>query len=156
MPKKSTHRSKRSKRKRNPVASFFRKPLVQLGIIVIAALAIFLIVTGGNRPAIQSAEVSADQAYQLYQQGALVLDVRSQQEWTQSHIPNAVLIPLEELPQRLDQLPHNRQIIVVCRTGVRSRTGRDILLQAGFENVTCLYGGITAWQAAGFPTVSGP
>ena len=135
MPKKSTRRSSRSQRRRNPVASFLRKPLVQIGIVVVAALAIFLIVSGSGRSASSPAEISVDQAYQMYQQGVFLLDVRTPEEWDQFHVPGTTLIPLEELPNRLNEVPRDRQIVVVCRSGNRSQAGRDILLQAGFEGV---------------------
>jgi rhodanese-related sulfurtransferase len=84
------------------------------------------------------------------------LDVREPDEWEAFHIPGATLIPLGQLAARADELPSGREIIVVCRSGNRSAEGRDILLAAGFEQVTSLAGGMLDWQAAGYATVSGP
>ncbi len=156
MSKKSPRRSSRSQRSRNPVASFLRKPLVQISIVILAALAIFLIVSGSGRSANSPAEVSVDQAYQMYQQGVFLLDVRTPEEWDQFHVPGTTLIPLDELPNRVNEVPHDQQIVVVCRSGNRSQAGRDILLQAGFKNVSSMSGGLTSWQSKGYPTVSGP
>ena len=71
-------------------------------------------------------------------------------------VPDSTLIPVGELENRLDEVPRDREIVVVCRSGNRSRTGRDILLKAGYPQVTSVTGGLKQWQAAGYPTVSGP
>jgi rhodanese-related sulfurtransferase len=100
-------------------------------------------------------EISVAQAAQKRDQGAFVLDVREPSEWTQFHIPGATLIPLEELPNRLSEVPKDRLVVVVCRTGHRSAQGRDILLDAGYKNVTSMAGGVTEWQAQGLPLATG-
>lgn len=105
----------------------------------------------GNLPL----EVSVAQAADLREQGVLMLDVREPEEWREAHIPGATLIPLGELAGRLDELPKDQPIVVVCRSGNRSAVGRDILLQAGFEPVTSMAGGMNDWKAAGYETASG-
>jgi phage shock protein E len=97
------------------------------------------------------AEISVEEAYLKYQQGAFFLDVRTQEEWDQFHIPNTTLIPLDELTTRLNELPQDRVIVVVCRSGNRSQQGRDILLQTGFSNVTSMIGGVAQWSALNYP-----
>lgn len=97
------------------------------------------------------AEISAAEAFGKYQAGALFLDVRTEVEWNQSHIANSVLIPLDELPDRLAELPGDRDIVVVCRSGTRSKEGAAILRNAGFTRITCLSGGLQSWVAAGYP-----
>ena len=93
----------------------------------------------------------------LRQDSAVFLDVRSREEWDAVHIANTTLIPLDQLPSRLGEVPRGRDIVVVCRGGVRSRRGRDILIQAGFTRVTSMAGGVSAWQAAGYPVeANGP
>lgn len=101
-------------------------------------------------------EISVAEAAVLRDEGVLALDVREPHEWVESHIPGATLIPLGELAARVDEIPRDRKIVVVCRSGNRSAKGRDILLAAGFRQVTNMAGGIIQWKAAGFPTVSGP
>jgi rhodanese-related sulfurtransferase len=100
-------------------------------------------------------EISVAEAVAKREAGAFILDVRQPDEWNQFHIPDSTLIPLEELASRLNEVPQNREVVVVCRTGHRSAQGRDILLQAGFTQVTSMAGGLTQWRAAGYPTVSG-
>ena len=95
------------------------------------------------------------QASQKRSQGAFILDVREPSEWTQFHIQGATLIPLGDLPNRLNEVPKDKEVVVVCRTGVRSAQGRDILLKAGFTKVTSMAGGMNAWQAQGLQIATG-
>jgi len=106
---------------------------------------------GAEAQAVLPDEISVDQAYQKYQEGVFLLDVRTQAEWDEFHAPNTTLIPLDELAGRLDELPQNEEIVVVCRSGNRSQVGRDILRDNGFEQSTSMSGGLNAWRAAGYP-----
>ncbi len=101
-------------------------------------------------------EISVAAAVAKQKSGAFLLDVRQPDEWNDFHIAGSTLIPLDQLPSRLNELPKDQEIVVVCRTGHRSAQGRDILLNAGFTQVTSMAGGLTQWAAAGYPTVSGP
>jgi len=101
------------------------------------------------------AEVSTAEALALREAGAFVLDVRQPEEWNAVHIPGATLIPLDELSSRLSEVPKDRQVVVVCRSGNRSAQGRDILLGAGLPSVTSMAGGMNDWAAAGYPTATG-
>ena len=120
---------------------------VGLGVLVVAVAGILLL--GSRAPA--SVGISPAQAYAKYQQGAFFLDVRSQAEWDRFHIAGSTLIPLDELPNRLSELPRDKDIVVVCLSGHRSQSGTVILQQAGFTRVSCLSGGLQAWTAAGYP-----
>ncbi|MHB8135734.1 MAG: rhodanese-like domain-containing protein [Anaerolineaceae bacterium] len=101
------------------------------------------------------AEISVDQAAKMRDEGAFILDVREPQEWAQFHIPGSTLIPLGELSNRLNEIPENKDIVVVCRSGNRSAQGRDILLDAGFNSVTSMAKGVTQWQVQGLPIATG-
>jgi rhodanese-related sulfurtransferase len=101
------------------------------------------------------AEVSVADAAAMRDDGAFVLDVREPDEWAAGHIAGATLIPLGQLPDRLGEVPHDRTVVVVCRTGHRAAQGRDILLQAGFA-ASSMSGGMTDWIAAGMPVITGP
>jgi rhodanese-related sulfurtransferase len=81
--------------------------------------------------------------------------VREPHEWVEGHIPGSTLIPLGELPARVAEVPKDKQILVVCRSGNRSQSGRDILVQAGFTNVTSMDGGVVQWGASGRELVTG-
>lgn len=139
-------------------APFWRNPIVLVGIIAVAALAVYLIAfnNGGGNASATPAQVSVEEAYELYQQpDVFVVDVREQAEWDEYHVPNTTLIPLTELESRLGELPKDKKILVVCRSGNRSQQGRDILLSAGF-NATSMTGGLKNWYAAGYPTEGKP
>lgn len=102
------------------------------------------------------AEISVQQAAEMRDAGAFVLDVRQPEEWDEYHIPATTLIPLEQLESRLNEVPRDREVVVVCRSGNRSQAGRDILRQAGYTQVTSMAGGLKGWMAAGLEWVSGP
>jgi phage shock protein E len=125
------------------------------GIALLAILAGATWVIMRDRPAAVGEQISAQEAFQKYENGAYFLDVRSSQEFQDIHIPNSTLIPLDELKGRLDELPRDREIVVVCLSGKRSLEGRKILAEAGFDNVSCIRGGIQEWQSAGYETTSG-
>jgi rhodanese-related sulfurtransferase len=91
---------------------------------------------------------------QLINRGkSTLLDVRSSAEFAVSHLRDAKNIPLPELTKRIAELGKvkARSIIVICETGTRSPSAASMLEKAGFEDVLCLDGGLTAWQAAGLP-----
>jgi len=155
MPKKTSRRARAS---RNSFSAMMRRPMVQLGVVLALVLIVFLIVTlNGAGKAVGSlpAEISVNEAYQKYSQGVFVLDVRRQDEWDAYHVANTTLITLDELPNRLSELPRDKEIVVICHSGNRSSQGRDILLNAGFTQVTSMSGGLIAWNAAGYP-LEGP
>lgn len=131
-----------------------RRPGVQITILLVVALIIFIILQsgGGNGTATPLArDISVDEAYSKYQNGAFVLDVRTVEEWNEYHAPNTTLIPLDELASRVNELPRDKEIVVVCRSGNRSQQGRDILLNAGFAQVTSMTGGLNEWRSKGYP-----
>lgn len=82
---------------------------------------------------------------------AVVIDVREANEWAAGHAPNAIHIPLGDLPQRLAELPDTDDTVAVtCRSGGRSSRAVAWLTQQGYD-VANLEGGMKAWQGAGKP-----
>jgi rhodanese-related sulfurtransferase len=120
---------------------------IGLAVLVLLGVAFFLLRPQTALPS----EVQVTQAYDMYQKGTLFLDVRTQQEWDQGHIAGSILIPLDVLQSRMNELPKDKDIVVVCLSGARSKEGTTLLRQAGFTRVTCMSGGIRAWVAAGYP-----
>ena len=80
-----------------------------------------------------------------------VLDVREPIEWETGYAPGAVLIPLGSLRDRLDAVPHDTLVAVICEAGVRSSTGASLLQAAGFPAVATVSEGMSAYRRAGFP-----
>lgn len=152
--KKSTRRSSLSTR--SGLSAYLRKPAVQFGMIAIVALLVYLIAsTSGAATSTLAREVGVDQAYEMYQNGVFVLDVRTQEEWDEYHAPNTTLIPLDQLQARINEVPKDQEILVVCRSGNRSQEGRDILLAAGY-NAASMTGGLREWYARGYPIEGAP
>jgi len=127
-----------------------------LAVVLLAAAAFLL--TNINAGGVQALakEITPAQASQFQKDGSLLLDVRELDEWNAGHIPGAILLPLGNLPSRLNEVPKDKKIVVVCRSGNRSATGRDILLNAGYPLVTSMGGGMNKWTAAGLPVITGP
>lgn len=80
----------------------------------------------------------------------VLLDVREQWEYDEAHIPGVTLVPMGEVPFRLDEIPTDKTVILTCRSGNRSGQTLTFLQENGFTNVHNMAGGILAWQAAGF------
>jgi rhodanese-related sulfurtransferase len=85
--------------------------------------------------------------------GALLLDVRNPIEWQAGHAEGAAWIPMSELAERQEELPTDRDIVVICKSGSRSAHVAHALMAAGYEAVN-VAGGSEAWQQAGFPIVT--
>ncbi|MCA9319464.1 MAG: MBL fold metallo-hydrolase [Planctomycetes bacterium] len=78
-----------------------------------------------------------------------VLDVRTPGEWQGQRIAGSINVPLNELPDRLDEVPREGALIVMCRTGYRSSAAASLLQAAGYDNLHDLVGGIVAWSESG-------
>lgn len=126
--------------------------------LVVLGLGVVWLMSGNTTPTASSmpSEVSVEEAVAKQQAGAFILDVRETSEWNEAHIEGATLIPLGELSSRVSELPKDKEIVVVCRSGNRSAQARDLLLKDGFAQVTSMAGGLNEWKATGYPTVSGP
>ncbi|WP_082970293.1 molybdopterin-dependent oxidoreductase [Mycobacterium sp. E2989] len=98
-------------------------------------------------------QVGPRAAKALVDAGALLLDVREPEEWCTEHAPAAMLLPVARVRTREDELPRDRRIVVVCRSGGRSAAVTALLRRSGFDAVN-LAGGMCAWAAAGLPIVS--
>lgn len=79
-----------------------------------------------------------------------LLDVRTADEFRGGHIPGAVNISLQDLPQKLKRVSTAKPVVLYCRSGNRSATAAKLLLQAGYTDVFDL-GGIIEWQRQGLP-----
>jgi hydroxyacylglutathione hydrolase len=84
----------------------------------------------------------------------VVVDIRTPREWNAGHLNGSINVPLAQLQQRIDEVPHDRKIAVHCAGGYRSSIAASILHQHGITNLIELAGGITAWEAAKLPVTS--
>lgn len=92
--------------------------------------------------------VDVGEARRLLDDGALLLDVRRDDEWRAGHAPDARHIPLDQLTVRAGEVPSDRPVVAVCRSGARSGRATRLLRGAGLDVVN-LAGGMQAWARAG-------
>jgi rhodanese-related sulfurtransferase len=87
-------------------------------------------------------------------EGALIVDVRRENEVNDVSfdVPNYINIPLQELEQRMDEIPKDKEVVLVCRSGQRSLRATYFLMNHGYENVYNMSDGIVKWATKGFPT----
>lgn len=83
--------------------------------------------------------------------GAVVIDVREPAEFAEGHVPSAVNVPQADLANRLDEIPREGPVFVICQLGSRSRRAVQFLRQQGYSDVTSVAGGTEAWMMAGKP-----
>jgi len=131
-------------------------------LLLLALAALLLAACGGQSntavadptidPATLPAEVDVKTVSAVKDSGdVLVLDVREQWEYDEGHIPGVTLIPMNEVPTRLNEIPTDKEVIVTCRTGNRSGQVAEFLRAQGYNNIHNMQGGIVAWEAAGLP-----
>ena len=85
--------------------------------------------------------------------GVFLLDVREDDEWTAGHAPDAVHVRLGELGVRVDELPRDREVYVICRSGARSAYATQALTAGGLNAIN-VADGMTGWAVAGRPMIS--
>ena len=93
-------------------------------------------------------EVDIDEFARRREQGTPVIDVREPDEYTAGHVPGATLIPLATVPARIGEVPSGGEVLVICRTGGRSRRAAEILISNGIS-ATNVAGGTKAWMESG-------
>jgi rhodanese-related sulfurtransferase len=97
-------------------------------------------------------DIDPAEADRLVAAGALLLDVREDDEWAAGHAPSATHLPLGQVVDRQGELPTDRTIVCMCRAGGRSQSVAVHLAGAGFD-VRNAAGGMQAWAAGGLPVV---
>ena len=98
-----------------------------------------------------TADIDAAEAIKRQAGGAVLLDVREDDEWAAGHAPDAVHVPLATLPGEMSQLD-GKTVLTVCRSGGRSSQAAEALRAAGID-VTNVAGGMSQWSADGHPVV---
>ncbi|VAW25690.1 hypothetical protein MNBD_BACTEROID04-1733 [hydrothermal vent metagenome] len=86
--------------------------------------------------------------------GALIVDVRKTEEVASVtfDVPNYINIPIDELEERFNEIPKDKEIVMVCLSGERSLKTTYFLMNNGFQNVFNMDGGIIKWASKNFPT----
>lgn len=96
--------------------------------------------------------VSPQTAKAALDSGSMLIDVRESHEYRAGHAPGAKLIPLGSLESKFHEIPKEREILVVCQSGMRSAQAASILARAGYK-VSNVSGGMSNWQRAGLRVV---
>lgn len=99
-------------------------------------------------------EIDVAELARRWQDGATIIDVRRPDEYEAGHVPGAQLVTLEEIPDRQGEIPTTGEVLVICKTGGRSRQATEFLRQQGVDAVN-VAGGTMAWIEAGHPVVTG-
>lgn len=111
-------------------------------------------IDASGRPGVDA--VTVREAQRALEEGAVLVDVRETDEWIAGHVADAIHLPLAEVGDHLADLPADRVILVVCRSGRRSASAATLLKGRGLRAVN-MSGGMIAWEASGLPIVtSGP
>ncbi len=117
---------------------------VKLGVLALAAVLLAGCAAGTTKSGV---DVSVDEALQLWQnKEATLIDIRTPAEYRDGHIPGVVNIPLDELEKRLSEIPKDKKVVLICRTGNRSAQGTKMLRSKGFANVFNSTGGMSTWK----------
>lgn len=143
--------------------SKFRMTLL-MGLLILATVALAAC-GGSSAPDVVADAPAAEQAAALNlpvdinpaktneirsRDDVVILDVREDWEYAEGHVPGAVWIPLGELPTRLNDIPKDKTVVAVCRSGNRSSQATSFLRDQGFDNVHNMTGGMNDWQRAGY------
>jgi len=99
-------------------------------------------------------EVSIDQLVRARRAGATVVDVRDGDEYATGHVAGATSLPLPEVEPRMQELPKDQTVYLICQGGGRSGKAADLLSEAGFD-VRSVAGGTSAWVEAGGEVTTG-
>jgi rhodanese-related sulfurtransferase len=102
---------------------------------------------------VEPRNVDVNETLELQTQGALLLDVREDDEWAAGRSALATHISLGEVPDHVEDLPRDRVIVCICRSGARSGRASKFLLEQGFEAVN-MEGGMLNWAAQDQPLVA--
>ena len=98
-----------------------------------------------------------EQAYKHWKEGAnskipfAFLDVRTPREYANGHVLGAINIPIQELPQRLAEVPKDKRVYVYCESGGRSGRASKMLVEAGITNIENVPESMGGWRRAGYP-----
>ena len=87
----------------------------------------------------------------------VVVDVRRDDEWVTGHVTGAIHIPIEDLPDRIDEVPRDKKVLFICAAGVRSGLACEVAASMGFdsENLYNIEDGTPSWIQANLPTSRG-
>lgn len=131
--------------------------MIRRNILRIKFILLILIVSTYAIASAQTINIPAQEAKKMIDSKdyGLILDVRTMEEYTGElgHIDGALLIPVQELKDRIKEIEKykDKKVIVVCHSGVRSRKASDLLMQSGFKKVFNIADGMVGWDSQKYP-----
>jgi rhodanese-related sulfurtransferase len=99
--------------------------------------------------------IDIEELARLRETKIVLVDVREPDEFENFHVPGAQLIPLADVPERIEEIPDDQRVYVICATGARSGRAVEFLNKQGYDTVN-VAGGSKAWLEAGHPVEHGP
>ncbi len=104
---------------------------------------------------VQSTDITPSEVHEQLSLGTelIIIDVREPHEWDAGHIDQARHIRLSEIPNRIAEIPRDRDVVMVCRSGARSEHARQFLAQSGYTSVKNMVGGMMRWARDVDPSV---
>ena len=124
---------------------------------LVSLLFISLLITAcdGDKNTNHGQMISTTEAYQVWSQkdksSFVFLDVRTLSEYQDGHIPDALNIPIQTLPEHLQNIPKNKTLYVYCESGVRASKAAALLNASGFKHVYNYEASMRGWRSAGYP-----
>ena len=109
-------------------------------------LLLFLLAVSAALVLRRAGRLTPEEAARRLERGAALLDVRTAGEFSREHVRGAINVPLRQLPSRLDEIPRDRPLLVMCERGPRSLTAAALLTAAGIP-ARPVKGGPGAWPA---------
>ena len=100
-------------------------------------------------------QIDIDELARLRDSGVVLVDLRQPDEFEEFHLPGATLIPLADVPERVEEIPDDQRVYVICGSGGRSARAVEFLNKQGLDTVN-VAGGSKAWLEAGHPVEHGP
>ncbi len=99
-------------------------------------------------------EIDIAETARRVEAGTPIIDVREPDEYAEGHVPGAPLIALGTVPDRVDEVPADGEVLIICKSGGRSRQAAEFLIGQGVQAVN-VAGGTMAWIEAGHPVATG-
>lgn len=135
-----------------PTSAPSRLPWILGAVLVVAAVAAGALWLGDEPAAATPLRtVGVDELAAAVDDGATLIDVREAYEYDAGHVEGAQLMPLADTVRLASGLPKDEPVYVICRSGNRSLVAAEALVDAGFEDVRNVDGGMIAWQSSGRP-----
>ncbi len=140
----------------NPPLSLAPRARQRLSLVVLATVALLMPIAGctADEADVGVTPISPDAWLSSPPPNALLLDVRTPDEFAKGHVPGAINIPYDEIPNRLDELEggKDRAVVVYCESGKRAGKAESTLAAQGYTNLHHLEGDMKGWRAAGRET----